>query len=168
MSETNGKSFILNNLAELERQLAEATRKIERLTAENAKLKTEKQQIKISHEVEKAYLEAGGKRDTSEYDLSSFDLIYNAASRYIKVDDSGKVSIVDPEDGLKLRTARGADYTMRDLMARLKASPVTASLFEAPGVSSSGVDPNWTTREQLRQIRDPAARLARARELGIK
>lgn len=136
--------------------------------AEILRLKSEIQRLKVSHKLETAFYEAGGRRNASEHEgASAFDLLKEHVFKFVKIDERGRVTFIDPQDGIPLKTREGRDYTAGDLMTRLRASPVAGNLFVAPGSVSSGADPNLTTREQLREIKDPATRLARARELGL-
>lgn len=170
-SQNLNSKFLLETLNDVERKLAEANKEIQKLTQQNAKLKTTNQELKISHALETAFYEVGGKRSTNESGTSAFDLLRSVANDYVKFDEKEKLIFVDPRDGLELRTAEGKNYTPRDLMVKLKNSPVTGAMFENQAANSylpNGLTPGNVTRETLRQIKDPAARLALAREHGIE
>lgn len=169
---SQNSNFLLETLNEVERKLAEANKEIQKLTQENSKLKTTNQEMKISHALETAFHEAGGKRGSDEDDYSYFDMLRTVALRYIKFDERGKLSFFDPQDGTRMRTSEGKDFTAKDLVLKLKTSPVTTTLFETPNTNGYslpiGLTPGNITRETLRQVKDPAARLALAREHGIQ
>lgn len=144
------------------------------LQQEIQKLVASNREIQLLNALEKAFYAAGGKTGKSNEDgYSYFDLVRDRALKYVQMDESGKLAVLDPRDGTRLRTDKGINYTPEDLMFRLRSDGPTAALFEAPGSAGSGMSPNnrpgtfGTTREQLMQIKDRAARLARARELGI-
>lgn len=140
------------------KRFAELEREVKRLKAENQKLI-------VSHALEKAFYEAGGKKSGDENDYSYFHMVSDHASKFVKVGEQGELTIIDPRDGTRLKTAEGKDYTARDLMIKFKSSSLLNSMFDSS--SSATINPaNATTREELMQIKDRAERLARARELG--
>lgn len=163
-------SFIAENHAELKRQLAEANNERQKLAEEIAKLKQTHREYIVSNTLEKAFYQCGGKSGRDEDGYSYYDMLRDRAMKYVQVNDSGLITFVDPLDNLPLRK-NGRPFAPEDLMLKLRSSGTSAALFDTAS-SSATVDPRSfgadTTREQLRQIRDPAARLARARELGIK
>lgn len=135
------------------------------LEKENAQLKSEIQSIKVSRSIETNFYKFGGKHSSDEDMTTYFAIVEDYALRFIKLDERGKVSFIDPADGLPLKNSSGKDFSMRDLMGKIKSSKLFVNHFD----SKNAQDPAaYSDRELLRQIKDPAARLARARELGIQ
>lgn len=167
---SENSKFLLENLREAEQTLAEANRRIEELTKENSTLKQTHREYIASNTLEKAFYQCGGKSGRDEDGYSYFDMLRDRIKKYIQVDDAGALTIVDPLDNVPLRK-NGRSFTPEDLMLKLKSSGTSSALFNTASDSVT-IDPRAfgadATREQLRQIKDPAARLARARELGIK
>lgn len=143
------------------------------LQQEIQKLAASNREIQVLNALEKAFYSAGGKAGKDEDGYSYFDLVRDRAIKFIQTDDQGKLQVIDPRDGTRLRTDKGVNYSPEDLMFKLRSAGPTASLFEAPGSAGGGMNANnrpgtfGVTREQLMQIKDRAERLARARELGI-
>ena len=143
------------------------------LELENQKLKSENQLIKMSWEIEKAFFKAGGKRNNVLDDFTFFEMVQGHASKFVKVDEQGKLIIIDPRDGTRLKTDAGKNYSLRDLMNKFKnsgLSPLT-NCFDTNGNSATpsfAQNPgDYSDRESLREIKDPAARLSYAGKLGI-
>ena len=144
------------------------------LARENQKLKAENQQLKMSWAIEKAFFEAGGKRSSALDDFSFFDLVQGHASKFIKIDAQGKLIIIDSRDDTRLKTDAGENYSLRDLINKFKKSGLSP-LTDCFDTNGNSVTPSfaqnlgdYSDRESLREIKDPAARLSCARELGIK
>ena len=137
------------------------------LLKENSELKSKLKSLELSSSIEINFHKLGGKESPEDDLISYFDIVRGYALRFIKLDNLGKISFVDPLDGLPLKTSSGKDFTMRDLMIKIKSSRDLAHHFDS-GSNAATKNLGYTTRESLREIKDPAARLARARELGIK
>lgn len=82
------------------KRFAELEREVKRLKAENQKLI-------VSHALEKAFYEAGGKKSGDENDYSYFHMVSDHASKFVKVGEQGELTIIDPRDGTRLKTAEG-------------------------------------------------------------
>ena len=153
----------------------------ERWTSEKTSLQQENQQLResirqaqIVNSLEKSFYATGGKSGKDEDGLTYFDLIRDRAANYIVLDEeSGKITIIDPKDKTILRDAKGAPFTVDDLMFKLRSGGPTASLFDpvSNGAGSGmtrgqGSQNTGMVREQLNNL-PRAERLARARQLGI-
>lgn len=127
---------------------------------------------RVINALEKAFYSVGGRAGKDDDGLTYFDLIRDRAMQFIEVDDSGRLSIIDPRDKTKLTTDKGIPYTIEDLMIRFRKSGPTTALFEpSSNGAGGGMQRNngfnsAITREQLMQL-PRAERLAKARELGL-
>lgn len=133
--------------------------------AEILRLKSEIQEMKVSHELENTFYEFGGKRSKEDDLITYFDMVRGYALNFIKRDERGKILIVDPNDSLPLKTPSGKAFSMKDLMIKIKSHQMLGNYFDSKNAQNTAA---YSDRESLREIKDPAARLTRARELGIK
>ena len=138
------------------------------LLKENLELKSKLKSLELSSSIEINFHKFGGKESPESDLISYFDIVKGYALRFIKIDDLGKISFVDPLDGLPLRTSSGKDFTMRDLMNKIRSSRDLAHHFDAGSSTATKNLGAGETRESLREIKDLSERLSRARELGIK
>lgn len=140
------------------------------------KLIAQNRESQIINALEKAFYSCGGKAGKDDDGYSYFDMVRDRAQKHIVMDDAGKITVIDPRDGTRLKTDKGTFYSVEDLMFRLRKQGPTTATFEPQGNGAGGgmsansnpLNSLGATRESLREIKDPAARLARARELGIK
>ncbi|MDJ0677597.1 MAG: hypothetical protein QNJ36_19810 [Calothrix sp. MO_167.B42] len=137
-------------------------------------LQTTLVESKITNRLEKAFYSSGGRVGKDEDGYSYFDLIRDRASRYVQMDDDGKLQVVNPKDGTRMFTDKNQVFTVEDLMLKLRGSGPTAALFEPVGSGGSGMNKSFAggngtaTRESLMGIKSRAQRLTEARRLGIK
>jgi hypothetical protein len=138
-------------------------------------LQEQLKQTQVVNTLEKAFYATGGKSGKDEDGYTYFDLVVDRAMKFIRTGEDGKLQVVDPRDGLKMTTEKGTPFTIEDLMFKLRNAGPTAALFEPQGNGAGGgMQRNsqsggmQATRDQLMQIKNPAARLAEARRLGIK
>ncbi|MEH1780231.1 MAG: hypothetical protein V7L26_14135 [Nostoc sp.] len=154
----------------------------ERWTAKEATLVQQVQQLQenlkqnqIINALEKSFYATGGKSGKDDDGYTYFDLIRDRAANYIVLDDQGKITIIDPRDKTPLRDPKGVNFTVDDLMLKLRSGGPTAALFDpvnngAGGgmTRSQGSQNGAMVREQVMQISSRSDRLARARQLGIQ
>ncbi|BBD69539.1 hypothetical protein NIES4072_31280 [Nostoc commune NIES-4072] len=154
----------------------------ERWTAKEATLMQQVQQLQetlkqnqIVNALEKSFYATGGKSGKDDDGYTYFDLIRDRAINYIVLDDSGKITIIDPRDKTPLKDTKGVSLTVDDLMLKLRSGGPTASLFEPIGNgagsgmtrSQHGTQNGAMLREQIMAL-PRSERIAKARELGIK
>lgn len=132
--------------------------------SEILRLKSEIQEMKVSHDLENTFYEFGGKRSKEDDLITYFEIVRGYALKFIKRDERGKILFVDFNDGLPLKTPSGKAFSMKDLMSKIKSHQTLGNYFDSKNTQNTAA---YSTRESLREIKDPAARLARARELGL-
>lgn len=154
----------------------------ERWTGEKTTLQQQIQQLQenlkqnqIINALEKSFYSTGGKSGKDDDGYTYFDLIRDRAANYIVLDDQGRITIIDPRDKTPLKDTKGANFTVDDLMLKLRSAGPTASLFEpisngaGSGMTRSqhGTQNAAMLREQIMAL-PRSERMGKARELGIK
>ncbi|MEH1828263.1 hypothetical protein FD723_18770 [Nostoc sp. C052] len=132
-------------------------------------------QTQIVNALEKSFYATGGKSGRDDDGYTYFDLIRDRAANYIVLDEQGKITIIDPRDKTPLRDTKGANFTVDDLMLKLRSGGPTASLFDPIGNgagsgmtrSQHGTQNPAMLREQIMAL-PRSERIAKARELGVK
>lgn len=154
----------------------------ERWTGEKTTLQQQIQQLQESNRqqtivnaLEKSFYATGGKSGKDDDGYTYFDLIRDRAANYIVLDEQGKITIIDPRDKTPLRDPKGVNFTVDDLMFKLRSGGPTAALFDpvnngAGGgmTRNQGSQNGAMVREQIMQIGSRSDRLAKARQLGIQ
>ncbi|MBN3875247.1 hypothetical protein [Nostoc sp. JL23] len=130
-------------------------------------------QTQIVNALEKSFYATGGKSGRDDDGYTYFDLIRDRANNYIVLDESGKLTVIDPRDKTPLKDTKGVSFTVDDLMLKLRSAGPTASLFDPIGngagsgmTRSHGTQNVAMLREQIMKLPRPE-RLAKARELGL-
>ena len=130
-------------------------------------------QTQIVNALEKSFYATGGKSGRDDDGYTYFDLIRDRAINYIVLDESGKLTVIDPRDKTPLKDTKGVSFTVDDLMLKLRSGGPTASLFDPIGngagggmTRSHGTQSAAMLREQIMKL-PRAERLAKARELKI-
>ncbi|QLE47928.1 hypothetical protein FD724_07230 [Nostoc sp. C057] len=145
------------------------------LLAQVQQLQENLKQNQIINALEKSFYATGGKSGKDEDGYTYFDLIRDRAANYIVLDDQGKITIIDPRDKTPLKDTKGANFTVDDLMLKLRSAGPTASLFEpisngaGSGMTRSqhGTQNTAMVREQIMAL-PRSERISKARQLGIK
>lgn len=130
-------------------------------------------QTQIVNALEKSFYATGGKSGRGDDGWTYFDLVKSRAMNYIVLDESGKINVIDPRDQTALKDTKGVNFTVDDLMLKLRSDGPTAALFDPIGngagsgmTRSHGTQNAAMLREQIMKL-PRTERLAKARELGI-